>query len=116
VMYTGKIIEESSVGELFENPKHPYTQGLLRSVPKLTSVGAERHHRLQTIEGVVPSPTELPTGCHFEPRCEFARNECRLGEIPLVELTEDVRVRCVLFNEEIISNENEQRGLPATTG
>src|SRR4051812_20890120 len=82
VMYTGRIIEESGVDEIFEKPKHPYTQGLLASVPKLTAVGQERTQRLRTIEGVVPNPTELPTGCHFAPRCEFCMETiCTTGEI-----------------------------------
>jgi oligopeptide/dipeptide ABC transporter ATP-binding protein len=98
VMYTGKIVEESGVDELFANPKHPYTRGLLRSVPKLTDVGAEKASRLKTIEGTVPSPTDLPFGCHFAPRCEHRMDICIEGEIPLTELSGDVRVRCVLHD------------------
>src|SRR5690242_13763427 len=64
VMYTGKIVEESPVDELFARPKHPYTEGLLRSVPKLTAKDVAKAERLQTIEGVVPKPTALPPGCH----------------------------------------------------
>src|SRR3954453_13629127 len=67
-MYTGRIIEESGVDEIFEKPKHPYTQGLLRSVPKLTAANVAKAVRLETIEGVVPNPTNLPEGCHFAPR------------------------------------------------
>ena len=65
VMYTGKIVEESGVDEFFENPKHPYTQGLLRSVPKLTEVGSLKSERLKTIDGTVPSPTNLPIRLPF---------------------------------------------------
>lgn len=101
VMYTGKIVEESDVGELFETPKHPYTQGLLRSVPKLTAANIARNLRLQTIDGTVPSPTDLPPGCHFEPRCEFRLPECVKREIPLIGLERDVKVRCILFSKEI---------------
>lgn len=97
VMYTGKIVEESPVEEIFANPKHPYTQGLLRSVPKMRAVGETKETRLQTIEGTVPSPTNLPKGCHFAPRCSFRKDECEQGEIPLKELGEDVKVRCVLY-------------------
>src|SRR5687767_15916900 len=86
VMYTGKVVEESPVEAIFENPKHPYTQGLLRSVPKLTAHDIEKAVRLQTIEGVVPTPTNLPPGCHFAPRCEFRMERCTHGEIPLYEL------------------------------
>ncbi len=100
VMYTGKIVEESAVNELFADPKHPYTRGLLRSVPKLTDAGAAKAFRLQTIDGTVPSPTNLPFGCHFAPRCEHRMDVCTEGEIPLIELTGDVKVRCVLFDEQ----------------
>ena len=99
VMYTGKIVEESSVEELFANPKHPYTQGLLRSVPKLTEAGRRKAERLQTIEGTVPSPTALPDGCHFAPRCEFRMERCTHGEIPLFN-SEGAVVRCVLYDED----------------
>jgi oligopeptide/dipeptide ABC transporter ATP-binding protein len=100
VMYTGKIVEESGVAELFEKPKHPYTQGLLRSVPRLTARDIEKAVRLQTIDGVVPTPTDLPPGCHFAPRCEFRMDRCTRGEIPLFELPNDVKVRCILYDEE----------------
>ncbi|MCA1608817.1 MAG: ABC transporter ATP-binding protein, partial [Acidobacteria bacterium] len=100
VMYTGKIVEESNVDELFAEPKHPYTRGLLRSVPKLRSVSNDATTRLQTIEGVVPNPTKLPPGCHFAPRCEFRIERCTHGEIPLYRLENGVGVRCVLYDEE----------------
>lgn len=100
VMYTGKIVEESDVNQLFADPKHPYTRGLLHSVPKLTAAEVERQSRLQTIEGTVPSPTELPAGCHFAPRCAFRMPECTRHEIPLFELEHGVKVRCLLFDGE----------------
>jgi peptide/nickel transport system ATP-binding protein len=100
VMYTGKIVEESGVDELFEEPKHPYTKGLLRSVPKLAAHSIQKVARLQTIEGVVPTPTELPPGCHFEPRCEFRMPECSRGEIPLYSVGDDSKVRCLLLRSE----------------
>lgn len=100
VMYTGKIVEESDVNQLFADPKHPYTRGLLHSVPKLTAAEIERQSRLQTIEGTVPSPTELPAGCHFAPRCAFRMPECTRHEIPLFELEHGVKVRCLLFDGE----------------
>ncbi|HEY0386214.1 MAG TPA: ABC transporter ATP-binding protein, partial [Pyrinomonadaceae bacterium] len=99
VMYTGRIVEESPVAELFARPRHPYTEGLLRSVPKLTIKDAERATRLETIEGVVPSPTSLPPGCHFAPRCPHRMERCTVGgTIPLYELEGGVRVRCVLYD------------------
>ncbi|HEX3560469.1 MAG TPA: ABC transporter ATP-binding protein [Pyrinomonadaceae bacterium] len=98
VMYTGRIVEESPVEELFARPKHPYTEGLLRSVPKLTGAGVEKVERLQTIEGTVPKPTNLPTGCHFAPRCPHRMPRCTEGDIPLYHLDGGVSVRCVLYD------------------
>ncbi len=113
VMYTGKIVEESGVDELFANPKHPYTRGLLRSVPKLTDAGAAKASRLQTIEGTVPSPTDLPFGCHFAPRCEHRMEICTEGEIPLTELPNGVKVRCVLHDEKLRFEIAKQKTLAA---
>jgi len=96
VMYTGKIVEESDVAELFRDPKHPYTRGLLHSVPKLNAHKTVANARLQTIEGVVPSPTDLPPGCHFEPRCEFRLERCSVEQIGLYEIGGGSKVRCVL--------------------
>lgn len=93
VMYTGRIVEEATVEEIFETPRHPYTQGLLRSVPKL-SFSAEK--RLQTIEGTVPNLANLPPGCHFAQRCQFRRVECEQREIPIKKLN-GAKVRCVLY-------------------
>src|SRR5438874_4370244 len=101
VMYTGKIVEESQVDELFARPKHPYTEGLLRSVPKLTAKDVVKAERLQTIEGTVPKPTALPPGCHFEPRCHYRMPRCKEGEIPLYDVIPAVQVRCVLFDPAI---------------
>ncbi|MGH9943368.1 MAG: ABC transporter ATP-binding protein [Pyrinomonadaceae bacterium] len=99
VMYTGRIVEESPVEELFARPKHPYTEGLLRSVPKLTAAEAQKAERLQTIEGIVPKPTDLPPGCHFAPRCPHRMPRCTEGErIPFYELEHDAKVRCVLYD------------------
>ncbi|HEX7294193.1 MAG TPA: ABC transporter ATP-binding protein [Pyrinomonadaceae bacterium] len=98
VMYTGRIVEESPVVELFARPKHPYTEGLLRSVPKLTSAQVVQKERLETIEGVVPRPTDLPPGCHFAPRCHHRMPRCTAEEIPLYQLDGGVQVRCVLYD------------------
>ncbi|HEX8475407.1 MAG TPA: ABC transporter ATP-binding protein [Pyrinomonadaceae bacterium] len=99
VMYTGRIVEESPVEELFARPKHPYTEGLLQSVPKLTAAEVTKAVRLSTIEGTVPKPTNLPPGCHFAPRCSHRMPRCTEGErIPLYDLEGDVRVRCVLYD------------------
>ncbi len=81
VMYAAKIVEYSTVDEIFYNPKHPYTVGLLRSIPKL----GEEKERLETIEGTVPAPTNFPKGCHFCTRCDYASDLCWREEPPLVE-------------------------------
>jgi peptide/nickel transport system ATP-binding protein len=98
VMYTGRVVEESPVEELFARPKHPYTEGLLRSVPKLSSEDVGRAERLQTIEGTVPKPTNLPPGCHFAPRCPHRMPRCTEGDIPLYPLDGGASVRCVLYD------------------
>lgn len=73
VMYAGRIIEKATVAEVFKNPKHPYTQLLLKSIPKLD----EEVERLETIKGIVPSITELRSeGCRFAERCPFAMDHC----------------------------------------
>ena len=90
VMYAGLIIESSDVMQIFEHPLHPYTQGLLNSIPKL--VGETQ--RLVTIDGVVPDPMHLPPGCRFEPRCKYAVEQCK-HEIPEPEyLEQEHMVRC----------------------
>jgi oligopeptide/dipeptide ABC transporter ATP-binding protein len=114
VMYTGKIVEESGVDEIFDRPKHPYTQGLLRSVPKLTARDVAKHDRLQTIEGTVPNPTKLPDGCHFAPRCPFRMERCTRGEIPIYLLENGVGVRCVLYDEETKDGLRISNGLSST--
>ena len=80
VMYAGKVVERAPVKQLFAAPRHPYTQGLLRSVPSLET----REHRMRTIEGTVPSAYAMPSGCRFHPRCGIARDVCRTDEPPLV--------------------------------
>jgi peptide/nickel transport system ATP-binding protein len=90
VMYAGQIVESASVGDLFDDPQHPYTIGLLGSIPRLD---ADRK-RLATIEGVVPSPLNQPKGCRFAPRCPFADRRCREEPPPLRELAPGHRAAC----------------------
>jgi oligopeptide/dipeptide ABC transporter ATP-binding protein len=99
VMYAGKIIEEASVKELFARPRHPYTEGLLRAVPRLNEERQGRMKRLQTIEGVVPNPLALPRGCRFAPRCQHALDKCREGEIPLIGVGAEHSSRCIRVGE-----------------
>lgn len=86
VMYSGKVVEEGPVLEIFKAPQHPYTQGLLRSLPRLEEKAAGKKVRLQEIIGIVPSPYNLPTGCKFHPRCPKAQAICREKEPPLEQL------------------------------
>ncbi len=90
VMYTGHIVEQAPASELFEEPKHPYTVGLLEAIPRITKERAP----LQTIEGTVPNPTERIAGCSFSPRCPYATEKCQKEEPPEVQISEDRRVRC----------------------
>lgn len=89
VMYAGKIVEIAPVREVFKNPLHPYTAGLLASIPKIN-----QSEPLVAIPGMIPDPLQLPQGCHFEPRCPKALDRCR-SEYPLEqEVTPGHRVRC----------------------
>lgn len=81
VMYASRVVERGEVRHIFENPLHPYTRGLLKSIPRL---GA-KHERLNVIEGNVPSATRLPEGCRFAGRCPQADSQCRNDQPPLVE-------------------------------
>ena len=90
VMYLGRIVEQAEVNELFANPRHPYTIGLLGSIPKLH----EDRERLQVIEGLVPDPLHMPGGCRFHPRCPFVEAICREEEPPTTRLPGDHLVQC----------------------
>jgi oligopeptide/dipeptide ABC transporter ATP-binding protein len=96
VMYAGRKVEEASVDDLFNRPSHPYTRGLLGSIPKLDEVahaGGERP-RLNEITGMVPSLTALPAGCAFAPRCKFASDKCHQAYPPLEEKWPDHWLAC----------------------
>ena len=91
VMYLGQIVEEADVEQIFDNPLHPYTRGLIQSIPQLEGV---RQKRLYMIKGMVPLLSQIPEGCRFAPRCEFATDECRKCMPRLTEAGEGHRVRC----------------------
>jgi len=95
VMYAGKIVEEAPVRELFKDPRHPYTRGLLGSVPVIGRK-AQTGRRLQEIPGMVPSPLEMPSGCRFHPRCPSTMPVCSKQEPQEVRLGEYRRVQCWL--------------------
>ena len=98
VMYMGKVVETATVDALFYDPKHPYTQSLLRSIPKLGSRTIGKASRLESIKGTVPDPYRIPRGCPFNPRCPaMIRGVCDEIEPPVVKLQEDHTVRCHLY-------------------
>ncbi|HDS85019.1 MAG TPA: ABC transporter ATP-binding protein [Phycisphaerales bacterium] len=92
VMYASRVVESATVRPLFENPLHPYTQGLLRSLPRL----GERKHRLDVIGGAVPNPLDFPSGCKFHPRCPVGKDDrrCQTEEPPLKEVSAGRCVAC----------------------
>jgi peptide/nickel transport system ATP-binding protein/oligopeptide transport system ATP-binding protein len=91
VMYAGKVVERASGAAIFDDPQHPYTLGLLGSIPKLE----EQNDRLLAIEGAVPPPFALPQGCRFNPRCVFAVEECRQRPPELREVAPGHLARCI---------------------
>jgi oligopeptide/dipeptide ABC transporter ATP-binding protein len=94
VMYAGKIVEEAPVDRLFDRPLHPYTEGLLASIPSLE----EERRRLRTIPGTLPSLAQLPPGCRFAPRCPYAMPDCSRTTPPLFGAAEGHRVACLLHD------------------
>jgi len=95
VMYAGQVIEEGPVERLFERPWHPYTQGLIRSIPRIDAE-ASRGSRLASIPGTVPSLVAPPPGCRFAPRCAYARDACTQATPALREVGPGHRVACIL--------------------
>lgn len=97
VMYAGMIVEQATTTELYENPLHPYTKLLLRSLPNLEKVTEDT--KLPTIEGTVPDPSDFPSGCRFHPRCPIMSEECT-AEIPdLIDVSNKHFVRCFHWNK-----------------
>jgi peptide/nickel transport system ATP-binding protein len=101
VMYAGKVVEEASVERLFANPLHPYTRGLIRSIPRI-DMAATRKARLQTIAGSVPRLINPPIGCRFASRCGLVTDECRRAQPPLRELEPGHKVACIHAEEAVV--------------
>ncbi|WP_419695149.1 ABC transporter ATP-binding protein [Mesorhizobium muleiense] len=96
VMYAGSVVEEAAVGDLFARPLHPYTQGLIRSIPRIDHA-LERQARLETIGGSVPNLLNPPPGCRFAPRCKFAKPECSEAIPALRAVEAGHKVACILY-------------------
>ncbi|MFK9090356.1 ABC transporter ATP-binding protein [Bacillus salipaludis] len=96
VMYAGNIIEHAPTEKIFADPKHPYTQGLLESLPKIH----EDQDELQTIEGSVPSPYNMPVGCRFASRCPYQQAICHQQQPELIEQNDGVKVRCWMYTDQ----------------
>lgn len=105
VMYAGKVMEQAEVFELFEKTSHPYTKGLLRSIPKLDG----KEERLYTIEGVVPNLLHLPKGCSFCGRCEEAMDCCFESRPEMYEIRKGHQVRCFKYKDSACSKEEMQQ-------
>ncbi|TGV29452.1 ABC transporter ATP-binding protein, partial [Mesorhizobium sp. M00.F.Ca.ET.186.01.1.1] len=96
VMYAGRVVEEASVYDLFDEPKHPYTKGLIGSVPKI----GQKRDRLDSVPGNVPTPNNMPKGCKFAPRCKDAMSICWEQEPAIAGVGENRFCRCWLYGEE----------------
>ncbi|WP_313756038.1 ABC transporter ATP-binding protein [Tissierella sp.] len=97
IMYAGEIVEYASIEELFENPKHPYTKGLFGSIPSLD----EEVDRLKPIKGLMPDPTNLPSGCKFHPRCIHATEACKNNHPKDIEVTPGHKVKCLIYSGQV---------------
>jgi peptide/nickel transport system ATP-binding protein len=95
VMYAGKVIEKAPVAELFAHPRHPYTQGLIRSIPRIDTAATHKQ-RLEAIGGTVPKLIAPPEGCRFAPRCKHAMPACGTATPPLREVAPGHKVACIL--------------------
>ncbi len=95
VMYAGQVIEEANVGELFSNPRHPYTQGLIRSIPRIDTAATHKT-RLEAISGTVPKLIAPGVGCRFASRCKFVTPECTAATPVLREISPGHKVACIL--------------------
>ena len=95
VMYAGRIVEHGTLVDVFDNKRHPYTEGLFNSLPDIQN----RKSELKPIKGQMPDPTNLPSGCPFHPRCDYCRAECSQKEPPKIQINDTHYVRCWLYTD-----------------
>ena len=109
VMYCGQVVEQTSARTIFTNcpVSHPYTEGLMNSIPRIESVG----QKLEPIPGVVPHPLNLPKGCKFAPRCKYATQKCLEVEPELIEVVPGQRIRCHYPEKEVRNSEQHKEAL-----
>ena len=96
VMYAGTIVEEGSVEEVFNNPLHPYTKGLIQSLPEFN---IDNQKKIQPIPGNIPSMNDLPSGCYFHPRCSFAKENCKIKKPVLEKILDNRKSRCFEYHQ-----------------
>src|SRR5699024_8031136 len=96
VMYAGTVVEEGETEKILENPEHPYTEGLIKSMPKIGS----KQSRLYAVAGQVPDPAKMPNGCKFADRCPYVMNICREEERALMDGCDGRKPRCWLLQDE----------------
>ncbi len=101
IMYAGRIIESGSLEQIFTQPRHPYTVGLFKSIPH----PGLKNQRLEPIPGLMPEPTDLPSGCKFHPRCPKVQAECHLHEPVKIEVEKGHFVSCVLYHSEAMTEQ-----------
>jgi peptide/nickel transport system ATP-binding protein len=95
IMYAGKIIEHGNLEDIFENTKHPYTEGLFNSLPNIE----DRKSLLKPIKGLMPDPTNLPKGCAFHPRCSYAKEICCMREPVVTKISDTHYVSCLAYED-----------------
>ena len=96
VMYAGNIVEEGTVDDVFDKPLHPYTNGLIQSLPEFN---IDNHKKIQPIPGNVPNMSNLPTGCYFHPRCNLANDNCKINKPDLKKISEKRKSRCFEYEK-----------------
>ena len=96
VMYAGNIVEEGTVDNVFDKPLHPYTNGLIQSLPEFN---IDNHKKIQPIPGNVPNMSNLPTGCYFHPRCNLANDNCKINKPDLKKISEKRKSRCFEYEK-----------------